>query len=424
MPTGGIPNYLGPSNLNAMLDFQLGLMQESRLLEEQRAEREQERFSKQARVLGLMMQNYHATKSMVLRQHIANTMRGYWGHVDPELRPVMEPMLKGSPLDEQVEKMEFFTKMNPYPKRPIKMPDQDEKDYNQQLAEHFYGTYLWERDKNRYMGIEPGELQTVLPIGTDENGKQVYTVKLKDSPARLVTADQADLTRIAKEKNILPGPLMSRPVLEESPTIVDFGVNGYHTVRKTHNLITGEHGISVEEAEGLSLKRAAKMQKLPKDFMEFADLAGVDFNYNNVDEKNPATKPGYLKYKMIAGEMEKKLNRRFGWSDEIKDENIQKAADNILLDRMSQLWPGWQFQVAYRGGKYKDGHPFAGGVSFRAVPGMEYYVVDPETNKPKTYILDEETNTVYGGGNFEPLGTREDIEQKWQQRLQLIKREY
>lgn len=410
MPTGGIPNYLGQSQLGDLMDFQLGLMQEARLLEEQRAKREQEQFGRQARVLGLMLQNYHATKSVVLKQHIANTMRGYWGHVDPELRPAMEPMLKGSPLDEQVEKMEFFTKMNPYPKRPVKLPEQDEKDYNQQLAEYFYGTYLWQRDRNRYMGIESGDLQTVLPVGTDESGKQVYAVKLKDSPARLVTADQADLTRIAKEKGILLSALLNRPVLEAPPAIIDFGDNGYHVVRTHQNLITGEHGISVEAAEGLSRKKTTPVQKLPEDFKEFADMAGVDFDYKKIAGDDPTTKPGYLKYKMIAGEIEKKLNTRWGQSDEIKSEDAQKKADAVLLDRMSQLWPGWQFQVAYRGGKYKDGHPFAGGVSFKAAPGMKYVVYDNNEGRETIAIYDEKTNTVYDPNTFEPRGTRQAAE--------------
>jgi len=155
-----LPNYLGGSNLNALLDYNIGLMRVNQA-------EEAEQFQQDARVVSLMADNYLKAKSKTLKMHISNSMRNFYQTVDPKLKPALQPFIAGSPLDEDVEKMEYFlTQYGEPPKRPVKMKDEEQADFRQRMAEYYYGAYSWTRARQKFFEVIPKD----APLDSEDKG--------------------------------------------------------------------------------------------------------------------------------------------------------------------------------------------------------------------------------------------------------------
>jgi len=404
MPQYRLPNYLGESHLGELLDYQIDLMREQRLYRKQVFERD-------AVVVKELVDNYMNTSSPAMRLHIQDTMKRYWDYVDPNVQPLMAPIIAGSPLDPEVEKVNYYKQYGPpKPQRPMKMPDEEIDNYKQRLAEYHYGQYLWSRGFQRFMGTldKDAPLKESFPIGVDENGEMQYVVKYKDTPARIVNAKMLDLAKVAKEKKIHIGALLNDPVVEGTPKTVTDGGDRL-VVRTYKDLVTNKSDIKIQRLPAYSEDFPKEnLRKMPDDMREFMTAVVTEFNIDDVAIEKSSEKPGFMMYAKIGKELEEMLDT--GWFENVAKGEVLEKADSYLIDRLKQIWPGWQFKID-RKEPPSDRHPFGKGISIDARPGEVYSGIDKRTGKRVNFVYDGEPyDVVYRAHDFKPLGSKDFVE--------------
>ncbi len=134
-------------------------------------------------VVGKLMDLYSTTKSLAMKNHVADSMRSFYNALDPLMKRAVDPYIKHSPISPEQERLRRFTEMNPRPKSPgqeiqttkgaggeISMTNLDEQGQQltgdpRQYAEDYFRLSDWERQKDQVVFGHAQDSENFLSFG-------------------------------------------------------------------------------------------------------------------------------------------------------------------------------------------------------------------------------------------------------------------
>ncbi len=395
---GGYSNYL--SLAQSVDEDAMSISDYAKLsmdMDRNRRQEENQEFNQDAKTIQMMLKNYHDTKSLTLKQHISDAMRAYWPKVDPKFHSVLAPILAGSPLDEEVEKEEYWDRnAKPRPRKPIKQSDQEPEVYNQELAEFHFADYLYGRLRDTYFGIPIGPLKESLVLGEDIEGNMRYVVKFEDTPARMVTSKGLNFAKIEKDKGLLPGSIdQNDPVLWGMPTTISHGQDKHTSISRT-DLLTGRTTLEVEKTPSFTgAIPAERLTPEPEELTAVINAMNNNFDVGTIKAKDGNM--GMLAYKSIYEEIVEEIEKTeigffkvvgFGKQTGVDEKRLR----HLIYDSFEGRWPGRQFNIKWgRSGKTEEKpegvenphtkkYPFGKGTRIYSAPGQLYGVARYSTD--------------------------------------------
>ncbi len=402
--------------------FALDLIQEQRI-------QETEDFRQWSTVLGDMTTQWRASKSAAMREHIQESMKAVWGTVPKKFQPMIAPYIKGSPLDEEREKVELFNKLDP----PLSPPQQGDNQNDEQFQQEV-DTTNWERSERdlrfkKYMGVAgAGERHPeALPYGTSEAGDFVYLRKGDSGIVERTTKLGSDIRAIEEKGGRFGGdtPLPRGTLIAHD--LVEFASPKFKTeagitfkIQESWDWKTGTGGIEREEVGRQApspLEQAMKRTPSPPGFKDFSNAFAIDkggLEGNNLEvivyDKERERRGNLIKFwdaEPGFGPWEKKSEKTrrleeykayrkkkgLPWSRKDAEDVLWKSyvneMDQGFLRRIATKYPGFT-AVLGREGEVEKGSPFGKNPQISLVPGQRMRL--EKAGEPSANIIYDSAN--------------------------------
>jgi len=346
------PQVSPPYSLRGGEDM-VGLYQT--LLRQQKDE-EQKQFNQAKGTVVSLINSYHVTDSVNMKEQIAQTMRDYYGGLPHTLRTAVDPYIKHSPISPQEEKRREFLKYNRPPSEPdIPIGSWKENDpvWEGEWAKHLFAQSDYNRRMHIFMFNEASapERKNFLPLGSGR--------------AAMRSAD--DTVTVLDEKNLGIREQAKRLGLDEDKALQSVYLNNgrYPSGKKTgaivngtifdyeldYNLLAGP-GDSIYSRRLVGSKQAPLPPEaaFPKDLTDFmAELAvlnredpGAAKVLDALDEiANISLKPGQRSQRIYSPEVAQYFETRWpGYTI-----NIERTNQGSLFWRIMDWIPPFAFFI-------------------------------------------------------------------------------
>lgn len=321
---------------------------------EQQAKTEQKQFNRAKGTVASLINSYHASGSVSMKEQITDTMRSYYGGLSEPLRKAVDPYIRHSPISPTEEKRREFLKYNPPPREP-EIPQgswkENEGVWEKEWAGHLFAQSDYQRQMHIFMfdSASAPEKKNFQPLG---NGR-----------AALRGADNT--VTVLDETNLGVRETAKRLGLDEDKALQAVYLNNgkYASGKKSGAIINGtifdyelDYNLLAKPGDPLYSRRLVGSKQaplppeatFPKDLNEFVGkLVRFDTEDPEVDEivrmidrvANVRLKPGQTSQRICSPEVSKYFEARWpGYSV-----NIERTDQGTTFWRVLDWAPilGW-----------------------------------------------------------------------------------
>jgi len=165
--------------LRTIAGMEKGRLERDKAEYEELQKKKKEEEDKIKATMGSLIDTYNRSSSTAMKNQVRESMRSFYGNVDPYLRPALDPYLNHSPISPEAEKEARFLEQFPEPQSPYAWGEINGKPLEAGIAtssetiadnplgyaSKYFAYEEWKRKKSAVvLGLDPGEPKSFLKI--------------------------------------------------------------------------------------------------------------------------------------------------------------------------------------------------------------------------------------------------------------------